>query len=304
MSSTLDEKSASATSAAAGGDSGYQASLWADAWKDLRKNPFFIVSAILIVIFAVMAFRPTLFTNADPRACDLSNSVKPPSAGHPFGYDIQGCDYYARVIYGAYVSMVIGLAVVFFSVLIALVLGAVAGYYGGVFDAIIARIADIVFAIPIILGGIVILAALEEQGLAQVSLVLVLLSWPTIMRLMRSQILSVKEQDYVQAARSLGANDLRIMRVHILPNAIAPVLVYATISVGIIISSEAALSFIGVGLQLPNISWGLQISQAQTRILLTPHLLLFPSFFLIVLVLSFILMGDALRDALDPKLRR
>jgi ABC-type dipeptide/oligopeptide/nickel transport system permease subunit len=133
--------------------------------------------------------------------------------------------------------------------------------------------------------------------------VLIILGWPTLMRLMRSTVLSGKEADYVAAARALGASDWRIMRVHILPNAIAPVIVYATITVGIIISAEAALSFLGVGLRLPAISWGLMISNAQNRILEQPHLLLFPALFLSVLVLCFILLGDALRDALDPKLR-
>jgi ABC-type dipeptide/oligopeptide/nickel transport system permease subunit len=199
--------------------------------------------------------------------------------------------------------MLIGILVVGATVAIAVVMGSLAGFYGGLADSLIARMADIIFAIPTILGGIVLLAALGNRGLAQVSLVLVLLSWPTIMRLLRSTILSVKQSDYVAAARSLGAGDFRIMRTHILPNAIAPVLVYATITVGIVISAEAALSFLGVGLEIPNISWGLQIQAAEPRIELQFHLILFPSIFLITVVLAFILMGDALRDALDPKLR-
>jgi ABC-type dipeptide/oligopeptide/nickel transport system permease subunit len=141
------------------------------------------------------------------------------------------------------------------------------------------------------------------RGFGIVVFVLVILGWPTMLRLARSSVLSVKESDYVEAARALGASDVRIMARHILPNAIAPVIVYATITVGVVISAEAALSFLGVGLALPAISWGLMISQAQVRILSSPHLLLFPGLFLSVAVFSFILMGDALRDALDPKLR-
>jgi ABC-type dipeptide/oligopeptide/nickel transport system permease subunit len=151
--------------------------------------------------------------------------------------------------------------------------------------------------------GIVILSLLQKRGLWQVSLVLIVLGWPTMLRLLRSAVLSAKEQDYVDAARALGASDFRIITRHILPNAMAPVIVYATITVGVIISAEAALSFLGVGLQLPAISWGLMIAGAQTRILNSPHLLLFPGAFLSMTVFSFILMGDALRDALDPKLR-
>jgi ABC-type dipeptide/oligopeptide/nickel transport system permease subunit len=282
---------------------GRPASLWSDAWKELRTSPMFIISALLIVVFIVMAAAPTLFTNADPRACNLRNSLELPSGDHWFGFDLQGCDYVARTVYGARVSISIGIIVTIFAVFIALVLGSLAGYYGGFLDTIIARITDIWFAIPTILGGIVILSLLQDRGLWQVSLVLVVLGWPTMLRLLRSAVLSAKEQDYVDAARALGANDFRIIVRHILPNAIAPVIVYATITVGVIISAEAALSFLGVGLQLPAISWGLMIAGAQTRILEYPHMLLFPGAFLSMTVFSFILMGDALRDALDPKLR-
>ena len=135
------------------------------------------------------------------------------------------------------------------------------------------------------------------------SLVLIVLGWPTMMRLMRSSVLSAKESDYVDAARALGAGDRRIMIKHILPNAIAPVIVYATIYIGIIISAEAALTFLGVGLELPAISWGLMLGNAQNRLLQAPHLLLFPGIMLSLTIFAFILMGDALRDALDPKLR-
>lgn len=282
---------------------GKPASLWSDAWKELRTNPMFIISALLILVFIVMAISPSLFTNADPRSCNLRNSLEGPGPEHWFGFDLQGCDYYARTIYGAQVSISIGIIVTVFAVLISVILGSLAGYYGGILDTIIARITDIWFAIPTILGGIVILSLLVERGLWQVSLVLIVLGWPTMLRLLRSAVLSAKEQDYVDAARALGASDFRIITRHILPNAIAPVIVYATITVGVIISAEAALSFLGVGLQLPAISWGLMINVAQTRILTSPHLLLFPGAFLSVTVFSFILMGDALRDALDPKLR-
>lgn len=282
---------------------GKPASLWSDAWKELRTSPLFIISAILIAVFIIMAAFPTLFTKADPRLCNLSNSLETPSAEHWFGFDLQGCDYVARTVYGARVSISIGVIVTIFAVFISIVLGSLAGFYGGWLDAVIARVTDIWFAIPTILGGIVILNLLPSRGLWQVSLVLILLGWPTMLRLLRSAVLSAKEQDYVDAARALGANDFRIITRHILPNALAPVIVYATITVGVIISAEAALSFLGVGLQLPAISWGLMISGAQTRILQSPHLLLFPGAFLSVTVFSFILMGDALRDALDPKLR-
>jgi oligopeptide transport system permease protein len=295
---------ASVATAATGGDIPLrQATLWGDAWRQLRKKPLFLIAAVLMLFFTVVAIAPGIFTSQDPRFCNLSNSVDRPASGHWFGFDIQGCDYLSRVIYGTRPSLTIGLLVVGIDVVIAVILGSIAGFYGGIWDGLIARMADIWFAIPTVLGGIVILNVLGNRGLLQVSLVLIVLGWPTIMRLMRSSVLSAKEVDYVQAARALGATDWRILRIHILPNAIAPVIVYSTISVGIIIAAEAALSFLGVGLQLPAISWGLMISAAQSRILTSPHLLFFPALFLSLLVLSFILMGDALRDALDPKLR-
>lgn len=284
---------------------GRPASLWADAWVLLRKRPMFIISALLILLLILMAVWPGLFTRVDPRDCNLVDSLLRPSREHWFGTDLQGCDYYARTIHGARVSISIGVLVTVFSTLIALVFGSIAGYYGGFTDTVIARLTDIWFAIPTILGGIVILRSIfsGNRGLFQVSIVLIVLGWPTMLRLVRSSVLSVRETEYIDAARALGAGDFRIIRRHVLPNSLAPVIVYATITVGVIIAAEAALSFLGVGLQLPAISWGLMISVAQGRILTAPHLLLFPGLFLSVTVFSFILMGDALRDALDPRLR-
>jgi oligopeptide transport system permease protein len=287
----------------AGGASIRHGSLWSDAWIELRHNPLFVISALLIILFMVMAIAPQLFTNTNPRDCSLSNSLVRPSREHWFGFDLQGCDYYTQVLYGARASISIGLLATAAATAIAIILGALAGYYSGLTDALLARVTDVWFAIPTILGGIVLLSVVEDRGITQVAAVLIVLGWPTMMRLMRSSVLSTKEGDYVMAARALGAGDLRIMRRHILPNAIAPVIVYATIYVGIIISAEAALTFLGVGLELPAISWGLMLGEAQSRLLTAPHLLLFPGVFLSMTIFAFILMGDALRDALDPKLR-
>jgi ABC-type dipeptide/oligopeptide/nickel transport system permease subunit len=282
---------------------GRRAGLWADAWRELRRAPLFVASAAVVTVFVVMAAAPMLFTRVGPQDCDLARSARPPSAEHWFGFDTLGCDYYARVVYGARASISIGILVVGCAVVVAVVLGSAAGYYGGLVDTVIARATDIMFGIPFILGAIVILTVLGTRGLPQVTFVLVVLGWPTMTRLMRSSVLGIRDLDYVQAAKALGASDLRILARHILPNAVAPVVVYATIYVGIVIALEATLSFLGVGLQLPAISWGLMISDAQYRVAAAPHLLLFPGLFLSLTVLSFILMGDALRDALDPKLR-
>ena len=279
------------------------AGLWSDAWRQLRRNPLFLAPAAVIVLFTVMAVAPGLFTRADPRACDLSHSLLRPSAGHWFGYDLQGCDYYAKVIHGARVSMTIGITTVAGTALVAVVLGTLAGFYGGFVDTVIARVTDVWFALPTFLGAVVLLSVLGSKGLPQLTFVLVIFGWPTMTRLMRSAVLTVRDMEYVVAARALGAGDLRLMWRHVLPNALAPVIVYGAIRVGIVIAAEATLSFLGLGLQLPAISWGLMIAGSQSRLLTAPHLLLFPGLFLSLTVLAFVLLGDALRDAFDPRLR-
>ncbi len=292
-----------AVTAAAAGEVGVQATLWGDAWRQLRRNPFFVGPAFLIAVLVVLAVFPGVFARHDPRLCSLGNSFDGSSWSHPFGFDQQGCDQFALVLHGARVSLTIGILVVGGFSLIGIVLGALAGYYAGWVDAIVARIADIWFAIPTVLGAIVMLNLFDNRGLFQVSSVLIVFGWPTTLRLVRSSVLSIKEMDYVQAARALGAGDGRIVLRHILPNALAPVIVYGTIAVGGIIAAEASLSFLNVGLERPAISWGLMVSEARPNVLEHPHLLIWPGLFLSVTVLSFILMGDALRDALDPKLR-
>jgi oligopeptide transport system permease protein len=281
-----------------------EASLWGDAWRQLRRRPLFVIPAIMVIVLIVAAAFPQLFARGiDPRNCPLQDSLLRPGSEHWFGTDLQGCDYYARTIYGARASITIGLLVTLFATLIAVVLGSIAGYVGGIVDSIIARITDIWFVIPFILGAIVILSIVEKKGILQVSMVLIVLGWPTMLRLVRSSVLAAKANDYVDAARAMGGSNWRIVTRHILPNSMAPVIVYATITVGVVIAAEAALSFLNVGLQLPAISWGLMISVAQQRIITAPHLLFFPGIVLSITVFSFILMGDALRDALDPKLR-
>lgn len=282
-----------------------QASLWSDAWRQLRRNPVFVVASLLLVVLAVMAIFPQLFTRTDPLSCNLANSRGGPGTnGAWFGYDLQGCDYYANIIYGVRVSMAIGLLVVGGALIVGVVLGALAGFYGGWFDAVMSRLTDIFFGLPLILGAIILLSAFTgDRGLPQVALALIAFGWMTILRLLRSSVIAVKSSDYVLAARALGANDWRIITTHILPNAIAPVLVYSTIAIGGIIAAEATLSFLGIGLQRPSISWGLQINEARAFVRTSPFLLLIPSAFLSVTVLCFIMLGDALRDALDPKLR-
>ncbi|OZD04982.1 peptide ABC transporter permease [Rhodococcus sp. 06-235-1A] len=279
-----------------------QASLWGNAWKYLRKSPFFIIGSFLLLVLLVMAVFPQLFARGiDPRVCSLSNSRKTPSAEHWFGTDIQGCDYYANVIYGARISLSIGVLSVIGVLIIGVLIGALAGYFGGVTDSILARFTDVFFGIPLLLGALILLTVTEQRTIFTVSLALVVFGWMTAMRLVRSSVIAIKNSEYVQAAQALGASTYRILVRHILPNALAPVIIYATISVGTFIAAEATLTFLGIGLQAPEISWGLQINLGQNVFLTAPHLVLFPAAFLSVTVLAFIMLGDALRDALDPK---
>jgi oligopeptide transport system permease protein len=289
-----------------------QNSLWSDAWRQLRRSVLFWFGMVLCVFFLAMAIAPHWFARgADPRECDLANSKATPSADHWFGYDQQGCDYLANVVYGARNSLIIGVFAVLVVLLLGVAVGAIAGYYGGLTDSLFSRVADIFYAIPTILGAIVLLRSgpqtglpiVSERGPGAVALALALFGWMTAMRLVRSQVIAVKSSDYVSAARAMGASSRRILVRHILPNAVAPVLVYATITIGVIIAAEATLTYLGVGLQRPAISWGLQIEAGQNLIRTAPHLVLFPSLILTLTVMAFILMGDALRDALDPRQR-
>lgn len=287
-------------------------SLWSSAWEELRRNPLFWVSAALILLFVVMAIAPGLFTRTDPTVADLRLARRPPSAENWFGRDFQGYDVYARTIYGARASILVGLMTTVATLVLGSFIGIVSGYYGGWLDGVLARFGEIFLAIPVLLGGILILYTFPNNLntpylviVGKVVLALSLLTWPIIARLMRSSVLQTKPNDYVQAAQALGASPVRIIVSHILPNSVAPVIVVSTINLGVFIAAEATLSFLGIGLQPPAISWGLAISDGSGIGLIrtAPHILLFPSIFLSLTVLAFIMLGDAVRDALDPKLR-
>jgi oligopeptide transport system permease protein len=289
-----------------------QNSLWSDAWGQLKRSVIFWIGAFLCVVFVTMAIFPAFFARgADPRECDLANSKGTPTAEHWLGFDQQGCDYLANVVYGARNSLLIGILGVVGVLILGVIVGAVAGFYGRLTDSLLSRITDIFYAMPLILGALVLLRVgpstglpiISNRGAGAVAIALALFGWMTAMRLVRSQVIAVKSSDYVAAARAMGASDYRILVRHILPNAVAPVLVYATITIGVLIAAEATLTFLGVGLQPPAISWGLQIDTGQELLRTAPHLVLFPSIFLTLTVMAFILMGDALRDALDPRQR-
>jgi peptide/nickel transport system permease protein len=283
--------------------------LRADAWRRLRKNKlalaalFWIVFVILVVISADLWVPRVL---GDPIYIDTTKasalSLKAPSAEHPFGTDKMGRDVLSRVIYGGAVSLKVGILAVAIMLAAGVLLGALSGYYGGLWDAVIMRFADTVYSFPFVLFAIALLALLGP-GWQNVFLAIGLIGWPSIARVFRSSILSVKENEYVDAARSMGASTKRILFRHITPNAMAPVVVYGTMSVGGAILSEAALSFLGMGVQLPNPSWGNMLNDAYGYMFTAPWLMIFPGLAILTTVLAFVLLGDGLRDALDVKMK-
>ncbi|MGG5260037.1 ABC transporter permease [Phycicoccus avicenniae] len=304
----IAETTAAAPTAPEGGDAGPARSLASDAWRAMRKNPLFWVSSALIFVFLLMAAWPSLFTSTDPTEAILREARITPGADAWFGRDGQGYDIYARCIYGARASILVGLLTTIGTTLVGGIIGVFAGYAGGWTDTLLSRIGDVFFAIPLLLGAVLVLVTLPATDnyyliVLKVVLALVVLGWPSMARLMRSSVIQVKPNDYVQAARALGASPWRVVRSHIVPNALAPMIVVATINLGAYISAEATLSYLGIGLQPPTVSWGVDISSAVTALRSAPHVLFFPSLFLSLAVLAFIMLGDVVRDALDPKNR-
>ena len=280
------------------------ATLWGDVWKKLKRDNMFRLSVVMIAIFLGMAIAPQLFFTKPlgPEYCNLANSTQSPSREHWFGTDLLGCDYYTRVVYGARTSMEVGLIVATATALLSLVLGGSAGYFGGATDLVISRIADVFFCVPTLLGSILLITLLNGSGVLLVAFVLVFFGWPDMMRLVRSTVISGRRRGYVRAAETIGSAGGRTLRRHVLPNGIAPVFVYTAYIVGGAVGGEASLTFLGVGLRLPAISWGLQISVAQFRFTTAPYLLFFPSAFLCLFIAAFVLLGESVRDALDVKL--
>lgn len=283
--------------------------LWGDAFKRLRKNRLAMFAIVWILIVVVIAVTADLWVPSvlgDPNASDTAtmvmNSRLAPSLQHPFGTDTLGRDVLSRVIYGARISLTVGIVATGISTAIGLVMGALAAYYGGIWDTIIMRLADIFLAFPYTLFVIAMIAVIGN-GIQNVFIAIGILGWPSIARVFRSAILSVKESDYVDAARSMGASDARIIARHIFPNSVASIVVYATMNIGGAILTESALSFLGLGVVPPDPSWGTLIQEGQKYLQTEPWLMIMPGIAILTTVLAFTLLGDGLRDALDVKMK-
>jgi oligopeptide transport system permease protein len=275
------------------------------SWRSVLRRWNVVVPSVVIVLLLLIALFPALFAgifgHGDPRACNVSQSLEPPQAGHPFGFDVQGCDVYANVIYGTQSSLAVGVLGTVVALIIALALGTLGGLGARAVDWTVSRLTDIFLGFPFLLGAIVVLTAIGQRSVLTVSLVIALFSWPTMARLMRSSVRGIRNADYVSAAVTMGIPRSRIIARYIIPNAIAPMLVIGTLSVGAVIVGESTLTYLGIGLQPPAISWGLQLAGASARFQLAPWLLIFPGTFLAVTVLAITALGDALRIAFDPR---
>lgn len=270
--------------------------------KYLFKNKAALIGLSIILFLLLCAIFAPLITPYEYDAQELENMLQPPSKDHVFGTDEFGRDIYTRVIYGTRVSLQIGLIAVGISLIIGVVLGAIAGYYGGIVDHVISGVTDVAWAFPTTLLAIAIIASLGPS-LVNVMISVALVYWSGYARLVRGEFLSLKEQEFVEAARALGYSDLRIIFRHILPNAIAPAIVLTTLSIPKAIIVESSLSFLGLGAQPPTPSWGSIINSGREYLIEAPWISLFPGLMIALIVLGFNLFGDSLRDTLDPRLR-
>ncbi len=276
--------------------------LRADVWRRFRQNRLALIGLVFIVFLILVAIFAPLIAPYDFAEHDYGAYREPPSAEHWFGTDVTGRDVFSRVVYGARISLRVGIIATLMTIVIGLILGALAGYFGGKTDGLIMRVTDVFLAIPYIILAIAI-ASLFGKSVNSVILVLGLTGWLGLCRIVRASFLSLNRLEYVEAARSLGFGHTRIIFRHMLPNAMQPVIVYGTIEVGTIILAEAALSFLGVGPTDPTPAWGLMVSDAKSTLAVAPHMLFFPGMAIFLTVLAFVFVGDGLRDALDPKLK-
>jgi oligopeptide transport system permease protein len=276
---------------------------WHDTWRELRKRPKFVVAAVLILFVLAVAAFPALFSGADPTYADPSQSLLGPSATHWFGTDLQGHDIYARTVYGARASVTVGLGASLVVFVVGGALGAVAGFYGGWVDTVVSRITDVFFGLPLLLAAIVVMQVMQHRTVWTVITFLALFGWPQVARIARGAVIEVRASDFVLAAKALGLSRFQILLRHALPNALGPVIAVATIALGLFIVTEATLSYLGVGLPTSVVSWGGDINLAQTRLRSGSPILFYPAGALAITVLAFMMMGDALRDALDPASR-
>lgn len=270
-------------------------------WHRFKKNPLSVLGLVIIISLAIIAILAPVISPYEPTKIDVYNVLSPPSKEHPFGTDELGRDLLSRMIWGSRVSLKVGFVAVGIAITIGIILGSIAGYYGGRIDAIVMRFVDIMLAFPTFFLILAVIA-IVEPSISTIMIIIGITGWMDVARLVRAEFLSLKERDFVLAARALGASDLRIIFRHILSNALSPVFVAATFGIAGAILIESGLSFLGLGVQPPDPSWGNILTSGKDNITIAWWLSLFPGLAILVTVLSYNLVGEGLRDALDPRL--
>lgn len=278
-------------------------SQFASVWRSLRRNRMAMLGLFILVILVLMAVFADVIAPYAYDAQNLLNARQAPSAAHIFGTDEFGRDIFSRIIYGSRLSLVVGFISVGIALILGGILGAIAGFYGGLLDDIIMRCMDILLAIPQVLLAIAIIASLGN-GLVNLMIAVGISSIPSYARIVRASVMTIRGEEYIEAAHASGTSDAKIIIKHILPNCLAPVIVQVTLGIANAILSCAALSFIGLGITPPSPEWGAMLSGARNYVLTYPYMSVFPGLAIILTVLALNLLGDGLRDALDPKLKR
>ncbi|MCO7174856.1 ABC transporter permease [Sporolactobacillus kofuensis] len=269
----------------------------------LFTNKLAVVGLIIVVLFTLVAIFAPFIAHFDPTKMDVNDALQSPGQdGHLLGTDSYGRDVFSRIVFGARVSLFVGVGAVVVGGAIGIILGLISGFYGGWVDSVIMRIMDGMYAFPFILLAIVLMTVLGS-GLGNVILAIGIANVPTFSRIVRGQVLAVKQEEFIEVTRSLGAGDFNLLFKHILPNCSGPIIVYGTMGIAGAIISEAALSFLGLGIQPPNPSWGNILQEGRDYLQVSPHICLFSGMAIFLSVLGFNLFGDGLRDALDPKTR-
>ncbi|WP_078408444.1 nickel transporter permease [Priestia abyssalis] len=281
---------------------GMAVSPWKEAWKGFRKNKLALVGAFIVLFFILLAAFAPMIAPQGINEQDLAKRLQPPSSEHWFGTDDFGRDILSRVIYGARISLWVGFFSVLGSVVVGTILGIVAGYYGKWVDTVISRVFDIMLAFPSILLAIGVVAVLGPS-LQNALIAIAIINIPNFGRLIRSKVLSVKQEEYIMAAKAIGMSDARILFSHILPNSMTPIIVQGTLAIATAIIEAAALGFLGLGAQPPNPEWGKMLADSKQFLVQAPWTMIFPGLAIMLVVLGFNLMGDGLRDALDPRMK-
>lgn len=275
---------------------------WKEAWRSLKKSKAALVGTVIVLFFILLALFGPLFAPQGINDQNLSVRLLPPSGEFWFGTDDFGRDIFSRIVHGARISLAVGFLSVVMSAIVGSFLGIIAGYYGRILDTIISRLFDIMLAFPSILLAIAIVSILGPS-LQNALIAIAIINIPNFGRLIRSKVLSVKEEEYIVAAKAIGMKDSRILLRHILPNSFSPIIVQGTLAIATAIIEAAALSFLGLGAVAPQPEWGKMLSDARVHLMTAPWTMIFPGLAIMLTVLGFNLMGDGLRDALDPKMK-